>query len=326
MLNVEYASGEAERLNLPSTAEGTSVKLFVGGVPLEMTDEDLRDFFSSYGQVTECHILPQKTANPAIQTKAAFIRFARRADGEKAMETLDKKVSFPGVERTMDVRIAEGKNDAKLDDRPAYRPPMRVPPTHTPSRLQQYLNFAPPIAPIPVPPMRHPRTIGAWTEYYAPDGRPYYHNAMTGVTSWDTPIEFRVAGPPMPPAQPAYPHLLPSPGPAGANAPDAKGPAGCNLFVFHVPTEWTESDLFSHFSQFGNLISYRIAREKESNRPKGFAFVSFDNAGSASAAIAGLNGMIVGTGKRLKVSLKKGEEGGGMPNFSAGFPLRTSPY
>lgn len=292
-----------------------------------MSDEDLRDYFSVYGQVTESHVLPQKTANPAIQTKAAFVRFARRADGEKAMETLDKKVAFPGVERTMDVRIAEGKNDAKLEDRPAYRPPMRGVPHQVHSRIPQAnFNYAPPMAPIPAPPIRQPRTIGAWTEYYAPDGRPYYHNLMTGVTSWDAPVEFRVAGPPAPPSQPMYSsHMAPVPASAGGGAVDAKGPAGSNLFVFHVPTEWTESDLFSQFSQFGNLISYRVAREKESNRPKGFAFVSYDNAGSASAAIAGLNGMIVGTGKRLKVSLKKGEEGTGMSPFG-GFPHRAAPY
>jgi len=300
------------------------VKLFVGGVPLEMTDTDLRDYFSVYGQVTECHILPQKIANPAIQTKAAFVRFARRADGEKAIETLDKKVSFPGVERTMDVRLAEGKTDAgKLDDRPGYRPPLRGPaPYQTRPNSSQNFNFAPPMSTIPAPPIRHPRTIGAWTEYYAPDGRPYYHNAMSGVTSWDAPVEFRVAGPP---SQPMHAHMVSSSA-AINTVVDPKGPAGANLFVFHVPTEWTEADLHSHFSQFGNLMSYRIAREKESNRPKGFAFVSYDNAGSAAAAIAGLNGMIVGTGKRLKVSVKKGEEGVGMVAPFPGFAQRAAPY
>jgi RNA recognition motif-containing protein len=88
-LNVEYAAGEAERLNLPTTAEGTSVKLFVGGIPISMSDDELREYFSAYGQVTECHILPQKTTNPVIQTKAAFVRFARKADGLNAIEALD---------------------------------------------------------------------------------------------------------------------------------------------------------------------------------------------------------------------------------------------
>ena len=325
---MEYAAGEAERLNLPTTAEGTSLKLFVGGIPVSMSDEDLREYFSEYGQVTECHVLPQKTSNPLIQTKAAFVRFARKADGLRAIETLDKKVSFPGVERSMDVRIAEGK-EAKTagDDRMAPRQYQQQqqqhqqyqPQQHQQQQQPQQQRYAMPIQQqaqsqypqqaVPMPPMRPPRTIGAWTEYYAPDGRPYYYNAMTAVTSWDPPVEFRIAGPPAMPSPPVYQPPA-SAVPTGTGGADAKGPSGSNLFVFHVPAEWTENELFTQFAPYGNIVSYRIARERETNRPKGFAFVSYDNAGSAMGAIAGLNGMVVSNGKRLKVSIKKGEDGG----------------
>lgn len=327
-LNVEYAAGEAERLNLPTTAEGTSVKLFVGGVPLAMSDDELRDYFSAHGQVTECHILPQKTSNPVIQTKAAFVRFARKADGLKAIEILDKKVAFPGVERTMDVRVAEGR-ETKPEDRQGartFQQPQQMGqrfPTH-----QQQPRPMAPMAPIAPVPMRPPRTIGVWTEYYAPDGRPYYYNSTTGVTCWDPPAEFRMAGPPAPPPpaymqQPmgGYSGAAAGAAPQGNTAAESKGPTGANLFVFHVPAEWTESDLYTQFSPYGNLLSYRIAREKETNRPKGFAFVSYDNAGSGQAAIGSLNGMIVSNGKRLKVSVKKGEEG-----FAGGPTAYAQPY
>lgn len=310
-MNVEYAAGEAERLNLPPTAEGTSLKLFIGGIPLAVSEDEIRDYFLQYGQVTECHILPTKTGNPAITTKAAFIRFSRKADAMNAIETLDKKIPFPGAERSMDVRIAESKQDKPalgMDDRNFgnFRnqyPPFRQAMMPTPS----FPTYQPP----PVQPRQPPRTLGSWTEYFAGDGRPYYHNGLTNVTSWDAPVEFRMAGQyasPVPVYQPPQSAVQQANG--GNAAADSKGPAGSNLFVFHVPNEWTDNDLFKQFSQFGNLLSFRIARERETNRPKGFGFVSFDNPASASAAINGLNGMVVSTGKRLKVSVKKGEEQG----------------
>jgi CUG-BP- and ETR3-like factor len=310
---VEYASGEAERLNLPSTAEGTSVKLFIGGVPLSMTDDELREYFSEYGQVTECHVLAPKSSNPLIQTKAAFVRFARKADAMAAIDKLDKKVSFPGVERVMDVRVAEARTEApKPDDRPPMRGSMaqRAPgmPYAMPQQHHRTGQTGPMMHPPPAAPARPPRTMGVWTEFYAADGRPYYHNSVTNVTTWDPPVEFRLVGPPAP-APPAYHQSVQiSSGPVQPGG-DAKGPAGANLFVFHVPMEWTESDMYSHFAPYGNVLTYRIARERETNRPKGFGFVSFDSPMSAQAAISGLNGMMVSNGKRLKVSLKKGEEG-----------------
>ena len=318
---MEYASGEAERLNLPSTADGTSVKLFIGGVPLGMMDDEVRDYFSQFGQVTECHVLPPKTSNPAIQTKAAFVRFARKADAMAAIENLDKKVSFPGVERPMDVRIAETKTDAT---RPDDRQPMRHQGTQRVmgmpySAPQQQRQYMPPPAPAP---MRQPRTIGVWTEFYAADGRPYYHNSVTNVTTWDPPVEFRLVGPP-PTAPPSFHHQpmhMSAGGGPVSSGPDAKGPIGANLFVFHVPVEWTEPELYSHFAPYGNVLTYRIARERETNRPKGFGFVSYDSPMSAQAAITNLNGMMVSNGKRLKVSLKKGEDGqvsGGPVHYAA---------
>jgi CUG-BP- and ETR3-like factor len=321
---VEYASGEAERLNLPSTAEGTSVKLFIGGVPLAMSDEELRDYFSEFGQVTECHVLAPKIANPAVQTKAAFVRFARKADALTAIEKLDKKVPFPGVERPMDVRIAENRNESKPDDRMpyttrpgAYQQPQRGYAQPSMGYQAQPQRALPGSMVPPAAPMRTPRTIGVWTEFHAPDGRPYYHNTVTNVTSWDPPVEFRLAGPPAPPP-PMYHTGMPAP---TQSSPEAKGPAGSNLFVFHVPADWSEAELYGQFAPFGNVIGYRIARERETGRPKGFGFVSFDNPGSAQAAMGSLNGIIVSNGKRLKVSLKKGEEG-----YAAGPMTYAAPY
>ena len=291
-----------------------------------MSDAQLKEFFSEFGSVLDCHSLPPKNNNPEMNTKAAFVRFSRKSEAQAAIDACDKKRSFPGIERTMDVRIAESKSAQPSDRFPPAtgsqysQQPQRYPQNRPQSHLMYHgapMHLHQSALPIPVvhqPGMRQPRTIGMWTEYYTSDGRPYYHNIATNTTSWETPMEFRVSS-----RVPAAPPVAPPSGLA-----DVKGPPGSNLFVFHVPIEWSDNELQMHFAPYGNLLSARVARERESNRPKGFGFVSFDNAASASAAVNALNGFMVSNGKRLKVSIKKGEDGsmgpmmGGVPRAHGG--------
>uniref|UniRef100_A0A0G4HK25 RRM domain-containing protein n=1 Tax=Chromera velia CCMP2878 TaxID=1169474 RepID=A0A0G4HK25_9ALVE len=80
--------------------------------------------------------------------------------------------------------------------------------------------------------------------------------------------------------------------------------AGCNLFMFHLPGDWEDSDLVRHFLPFGPVTSALIARERETGRNKGFGYVCFGDAQSACSAIQGLDGFPIG-GKRLSVQLKE---------------------
>jgi CUG-BP- and ETR3-like factor len=81
-------------------------------------------------------------------------------------------------------------------------------------------------------------------------------------------------------------------------------PQGSNLFVFHIPNNMTNMDMFQLFSPCGNLISVRIMVEKDTGRSRGFGFVSYDNPESAALAIKELNGFAIGN-KRLKVQHKQ---------------------
>lgn len=77
------------------------------------------------------------------------------------------------------------------------------------------------------------------------------------------------------------------------------GPPGSNLFLFHLPNNMKDSELFTLFKKFGSILSTRVMTDKN-GKSKGIGFVSFDNPKSASEAIEEMNGFEV-RGKRLKV-------------------------
>lgn len=94
---------------------------------------------------------------------------------------------------------------------------------------------------------------------------------------------------------------------SAARSPATKqsvGPEGANLFIYHLPPEFTDVDLVRAFAPFGHLVSAKVFIDRQTNLSKCFGFVSYDNPSDAEAAIRAMNGTTIGS-KRLKVQLKK---------------------
>lgn len=92
-----------------------------------------------------------------------------------------------------------------------------------------------------------------------------------------------------------------------------------NIYVGNMAFSTTEQSLNSAFAAYGRVDGVRLAMDRDTGRPRGFAFVEMNNDSEAKAAIAGLNGHSL-DGREIVVNEAKPREdragsGGGNGGF-----------
>jgi RNA recognition motif-containing protein len=104
------------------------------------------------------------------------------------------------------------------------------------------------------------------------------------------------------------------------------------LYVGNMSFKTTESDLRATFGQFGSVTDVYIANDRETGRPRGFAFVTFSTDTESKLAVEKMNGADL-DGRQLTVNeaRPKEEMGGGRvyssPDRRAGaFQARGNRY
>ena len=91
------------------------------------------------------------------------------------------------------------------------------------------------------------------------------------------------------------------------------------LYVGNLSFNTSEAALRDAFGAFGTLTDVFVATDRETGRPRGFAFVTFSTPEESQAAIAKMNGTEL-DGRALTVNEAKPKEsmgggGGGGRNF-----------
>lgn len=73
------------------------------------------------------------------------------------------------------------------------------------------------------------------------------------------------------------------------------------IYVGNLPFSTTEDELRRLFEQHGSVESVAVITDRETGRPRGFAFVEMSDPSGADAAIQVLNGRELG-GRALRVN------------------------
>uniref|UniRef100_A0A671F1N3 CUGBP Elav-like family member 3 n=1 Tax=Rhinolophus ferrumequinum TaxID=59479 RepID=A0A671F1N3_RHIFE len=324
-----------------SESRGEDRKLFVGMLGKQQTDEDVRKMFEPFGTIDECTVLrgPDGTSKGC-----AFVKFQTHAEAQAAINTLHSSRTLPGASSSLVVKFADTEKERGLRrmQQVASQLGMFSPialqfgayGAYTQALMQQqaavlaaHSAYLSPMATMAAVQMQHMAAInanGLIATPITPSSGTSTPPAIAATPVSAIPAALGVNGyspvPTQPAGQPApdalYPngvHPYPAQSPAApvdplqqayAGMQHYTGPDGCNIFIYHLPQEFTDSEILQMFVPFGHVISAKVFVDRATNQSKCFGFVSFDNPASAQAAIQAMNGFQIGM-KRLKVQLKR---------------------
>lgn len=280
----------------PSVPEN---KLFIGMLSRKAGETEVREIFGPYGEIKEIYMIRNADGSSKC---AAFLRYVKREAALQAIESLNNNVMMDGSARPLIVKFADNKHQKQQ----RHMRNVRRQELMAMGAGSGYPGYQVPQVPPPMGMAAHP----GGPQYPMP---PHQYGAAYG------------AGTP-PPPHPPHPYMYPAQyGPAPPygypnrqeirppNPRPREGPAGANLFVYHLPHDLTDADLATAFNPFGNVISAKVYVDKYTGESKGFGFVSYDSVMSAESAIEQMNGFQIGN-KRLKVQHKRvhshGQSGG----------------
>jgi len=275
-IKVSYARPSGEAIK--------GANLYVSGLPKHMTQPDLERLFSCSGNIITSRILCDNITG--LSKGVGFIRFDQRVEAERAIQKLNGTIP-EGATEPVTVKFANNpSNNAKA-----------IPP------LAAYL--APQAARRAFGGALHP--AGRFSPYGLPGGLPMeLESKLNGYSPLAGEL---LAGSPIIPGAAAA---------AAAGNPSAINGSGWCIFVYNLAPETEENILWQLFGPFGAVQNVKVIRDRtdppgtpssatpgdlQTNKCKGFGFVTMTNYDECLVAIQSLNGYTLGN-RVLQVSFK----------------------
>ena len=229
-------------------------KLFIGMLSRKAGETEVRELFAPFGEIREIYMIRNADGSSKC---AAFLRYVKRESAIQAIESLHNNIVMDGSARPLIVKFADNKHQRQQRHMRNVRR----------QELLAAMGAGPGYAGYVPPPLAMAPHSGA-PQYPIP---PQYSGAYPGGT-------------PPPHGHPPHPYMYPPHqyGPAppygfqgrqDARPPNPRpreGPAGANLFVYHLPHDLTDADLATAFNPFGNVISAKVYVDKYTGESKGF--------------------------------------------------------
>jgi RNA recognition motif-containing protein len=95
-----------------------------------------------------------------------------------------------------------------------------------------------------------------------------------------------------------------------SNATKERTEMGKRLYVGNLSYGVTEAELREVFAEAGEVVDVKVVLDRDTGRPRGFAFVELSNDGEATRAIETMNGREL-QGRAMNVSEARERTGGG---------------
>ncbi|XP_038108676.1 ELAV-like protein 3 isoform X3 [Culex quinquefasciatus] len=312
--------------------EDSKTNLIVNYLPQQMTQEEIRSLFSSIGEVESCKLIRDKVTGQSLGY--GFVNYQRAEDASKAINTLNGlrlqnkqiKVSFarPSSEAIKGANLYVSglpKNMLQSDLESLFSPYGRIitsrilcdnitglskgvgfirfdQRTEAEKAIKELNGTIPKgsTEPITVKFANNPsntKTVPPLAAYLGPQAARRFAGPMHHPTGRFSAIpNYRYS--------PLAGDLL-----ANSMIPTnaiANGSGWC-IFVYNLAPETEENVLWQLFGPFGAVQSVKVIKDLQTNKCKGFGFVTMTNYDEAVVAIQSLNGYTLGN-RVLQVSFK----------------------
>ncbi|XP_066958061.1 ELAV-like protein 1 isoform X18 [Macrobrachium rosenbergii] len=318
--------------------EESKTNLIVNYLPQNMTQEEIRSLFSSIGELESCKLIRDKVTGESGQSLGyGFVNYVRQDDAERAINQLNGlrlqnktiKVSYarPSSEAIKGANLYVSglpKSMTQQDLEAMFRAYGSIITSRilcdNITGLSKGVGF-----------IRFDQRIEAERAIQKlngtiPDGaqepitvkfanNPSNNNkAVPPLAAYLSPLTRRYGGPIHHPAGrfryiPLSPLTRYSPG-SGDNLlgnsllpGSALNGSGWCIFVYNLAPETEENILWQLFGPFGAVQNVKVIRDLQTNKCKGFGFVTMTNYDEAVVAIQSLNGYTLGN-RVLQVSFK----------------------